>query len=136
MRKTEQRLWDRMRRAIGRDVRLERIENVVGVGTPDVLACCYITSFVELKAVDAPPVRETTRVLGDKGLSRDQRNWHIDWRQWGGTSYVLIGVGREIFMIEGGFADVINEMTMQQLAAHSVASDWAKVAIRLGGPKQ
>ena len=72
-----------MRRAIGKDVRLERIENVVGVGTPDVLACCHITAFVELKAVDAPPVRETTRVLGDKGLSRDQRNWHVDWHQWG-----------------------------------------------------
>ena len=133
MRKTEQRLWDRMRRAIGTRVRLERIENVVGVGTPDVLACCHITSFVELKAIEAPPVRKTTRVLGDKGLSRDQRNWHVDWHKWGGKSYVLIGVGRQIFMIQGVFADKVNEMTMDDLAAHNVAADWLTVAKRLGG---
>lgn len=133
MRKTEQRLWDRMRRAIGTRVRLERIENVVGVGTPDVLACCHITAFVELKAIDAPPVRETTRVLGTSGLSRDQRNWHVDWHKWGGTSYVLIGVGRRIFMLPGALADEVNEMTMEQLAARSVASEWATVAQRLGG---
>lgn len=132
MRKTEQRFWDRMRRAIGKDVRLERIENVVGVGTPDLVACCYITSFVELKAVDAPPVRKTTRVLGERGLSRDQRNWHKDWHKWGGKSYVLIGVGLQTFMISGAFADEINGMTMEQLAFYSVASDWAAVAKQLG----
>ena len=132
MRKTEQRLWDRMRRAIGKDVRLERIENVVGVGTPDVLACCYITAFVELKAVEGPPVRETTRVLGERGLSRDQRNWHKDWHQWGGKSYILIGVGLQTFMISGAFADEVNGMTMEQLAFYSVASDWAAVAKQLG----
>lgn len=133
MRKTEQRLWDRMRRAIGTRVRLERIENVVGVGTPDVVACCYITAFVELKAVEAPPVRETTRVLGEKGLNRDQRNWHKDWHHWGGKSFILVGVGRQIFMIQGQFADALNDMTMDQLAAHSVAADWLTVAKRLGG---
>jgi hypothetical protein len=133
MRKTEQRFWDRMRRAIGTRVRLERIENVVGVGTPDVVACCYITSFVELKAVEGPPVRATTRVLGDRGLSRDQRNWHKDWHQWGGKSFILVGVGRQIFMIQGQFADALNDMTMDDLTAHNIAADWLTVAKRLGG---
>lgn len=133
MRKTEQKLWDRFRRNCGPHVRLERIENVVGVGMPDVLTCCRITAFVELKAVEAPPARATTRVLGDKGLSQDQKNWHKNWAQWGGTSFILIGVGARIFMLRGSLGDRVNDMTMEELQSAAAATDWLRVAQLLGG---
>ena len=123
MRKTERRLWDRMRRALNGRVRLERIENIVTNGMPDVLATCNHVAFVELKAVEAPPVREMTRVLGDKGLSIEQRNWHLDFARWGGCSYILIGVGIEhLFMINGRRADEVNNMSMSELKKHSLGS--------------
>ena len=135
MRQTEQKLWDRMRNRLGAKTRLERIENIAGVGTPDVFVLVEgTTTPVELKAVIKPPARDTTRVLGDKGLNRDQRNWHLSWSQWGGISYVLIGVGpREIYLINGRHADAINNLTIIQLAAHSVARNWDDVYVVLKG---
>jgi len=134
MRKQEQRLWDRMRHALNGRLRLERIENIVTTGMPDVLSTCKHTAFVELKAVDEPPVRETTRVLGAKGLSIDQRNWHLDFTRWGGCSYILIGVGaKQLFMITGRKADLVNEMTMEELRMNSLANNWNDVCVVLGG---
>lgn len=137
MRKTEQRLWDRMRRALNGKARLERVENVVHVGTPDLLALVNgITTPIELKAVEDYPARATTRVLGDKGLSNDQRNWHKDWQKWGGRSLIAVGVGsRDLFIIPGKRADDVNEMTAMQLAEASVARDAVELLIVLGGSK-
>lgn len=137
MRKTEQRLWDRMREALGSKLRLERVENIVNVGTADVfsLANGRVTP-VELKAVEGYPARATTRVLGDKGLSRDQRNWHLSWQQHGGSSIVLIGVGsRDLFAIPGSHADHINDMNAEELAQNSVAQNWQQLFIVLGGTR-
>jgi len=134
MRKPEQKLWDRMRRALIGRVRLERIENIVTSGMPDVLSTCDHVAFVELKAVVSPPVRDTTRLLGEKGLSIEQRNWHLDFARWGGCSYVLIGIGvSHLFMISGRHADLINYMTIDELKKHSVASNWNDVCVVLGG---
>ena len=135
MRELEQRLWDRMRRALGRRMRLERIENLVNVGTPDVLALAkgFVTP-IELKAVAAFPARHSTRVLGARGLSVAQRNWHKSWLDEGGESLILIGVGsREFFAIPGVFADEVNEMDADRLAIFSVASDWDELFVQLGG---
>lgn len=135
MRKPEQRLWDRMRRALGVEVRLERIENVVGVGTADVFALCNGRATpLELKAVEAYPAKPTTRVLGDKGLSRDQRNWHHSWAAHGGRSLIVIGVGsHDLFAVPGVHADTVNDMTAEELARHSVAQDWRQLFVALGG---
>lgn len=137
MRKPEQRLWDRMREALDNKLRLERIENVVGVGTADVfsLANGRVTP-VELKAVEGYPARAATRVLGDKGLSREQRNWHLSWRQHGGESLILIGVGsRDLFAVSGLHADEVNDMNAEELAQHSVAQTWQQLFIALGGKR-
>ncbi len=126
MRKPEQRLWDRMREHIGREVRLERVENVMTVGMPDVLSCVGgNVVWVELKAVEEPPARIETRVLGTKGLSREQRNWHYDWRRVGGSSVILVGVGpRFIYLLDGAHADTINNYNLGELRSHALALDW------------
>lgn len=126
LRKTEQRLWDRMRRALTGRVRVERVENVVGEGTPDVLllkAGCV--TWCELKAVEEYPVRQHTRVLGDDGLNVAQRNWHLDWARWGGFSIIVVGVADDLFVLRGELADEVNDMSRVALAAAAGARDWA-----------
>lgn len=129
MRKPEQRLWDRMRNALGTLTRLERVENVVTVGMPDVVSCVEgSVVWVELKAVEVFPHRPSTAVLGNKGLSREQKNWHLDWARWGGRSYVLIGVGsKHLFLISGVHADEINDMPHNELLLHSCAESWPAI---------
>lgn len=129
MRKTEQKLWDRMRKHLGHHARLERVENLVYVGTPDVLALVAgVVTPVELKAVQAFPKRITTPVLGAKGLSQDQKNWHKDWQRWGGRSFVLVGVGpAAIYLFDGAEADYVNDYTA--LAYSQVA--WEEVLSQL-----
>lgn len=114
-REKEQRLWDRLRKAAAGRIHTERIENIVGVGRPDVDTLCA-GSFVpvELKQVDAWPKRAETRVLGDDGLSVAQRNWHLTWRRWGGESLVVVGVGLEVFGFSGSMADYVNGYNQSQ----------------------
>jgi hypothetical protein len=114
----EQRLWDRIRKAAAGRIHTERVENVVGVGRPDVDTLCA-GSFVpiELKAVDAWPKRAATRVLGDEGLSQDQKNWHLTWRRWGGTSLIVVGVDGEVYGFSGTMADYVNGYNREQFRA-------------------
>lgn len=117
-RKKEQKLWDRLRKAAAGRIHTERIENIVGVGRPDVDTLCA-GSFVpvELKQVDGWPARAATRVLGDEGLSVAQKNWHLTWRNWGGESLIVVGVGLEIFGFSGLMADCVNEYNTDQFRA-------------------
>ena len=119
MRKPEQLFWDRARPRLARVALLERIENLFSDGIPDVLALRRANGTVtmlELKAVAAWPRRPSTPVLGRKGLSQDQMNWHLRWLQANGRSAVLIGVGsREQVLIPGSMADEVNAMTQADL---------------------
>ena len=122
MRKPEQQLWDRLRKAAHGRLHTERIENVVGVGRPDVdtlVAGSFVP--VELKAVAAWPTRATTRVLGDKGLSQVQKNWHLTWRRWGGTSLIVVEVAGEEFAFSGATADHVNEYNTQEFRTAAIA---------------
>jgi hypothetical protein len=117
-RRPEQRLWDRLRKVAAGRLHTERIENVVGVGRPDV-DTLVAGSFVpiELKQVPEWPKRATTRVLGDRGLSQVQKNWHLSWRRWGGTSLIVVGVGDEVFAFNGATADYVNEYNTREFRA-------------------
>jgi hypothetical protein len=99
-----------MRKHVGPHVRLERIENRASDGMPDVLSIHNgKVAFIELKAVDDWPKTDRGFVLGEEhGLRRSQRNWHLEWSKAGGKSLILIGVGRELFLIPGTYGDHIN----------------------------
>lgn len=114
----EQRLWDRLRKIAAGRLYTERIENVVGTGRPD-LDTLVGGSFVpiELKQIERWPVRASTKVLGKKGVSRDQRNWHLSWRMWGGRSLIVVGVEHEVFTFNGASADHINDYNTEQFRA-------------------
>jgi hypothetical protein len=136
MRKTEQRLWDRMRQHIApRGILLERVENAVGEGMPDVMVLCGgVFTPTELKAVESPPARPDTRLIpSGKGLSVEQRNWHLAWQQNGGRSLIVVGCGRTaILAVEGKYADDINGWSLQQMSRFSVAATWSELAWHYG----
>jgi hypothetical protein len=135
----EQRLWDRMRKNVSQfGIHLERIENSAGTGMPDVLAICNgIVTWIELKAVEEFPARETTPLLGkSKGLNQAQKNWHKNWDRCGGNSLIVIGVGSlKFFAINGSCCDSINEMTSEEFlcCTHAIGyGSWKALAEYLG----
>lgn len=136
MRLPEQRLWDRARSNLSRHkIKMWRVENVMVSGMPDVMAICFgITTWLEMKEAQVAPVRATTPLLGEeKGLNRDQRNWHIEHFREGGRSLVVVGVGlTDLFIIPGAMADEVNTMSAGDFRAASIASNWAELAARLG----
>ena len=129
MRLPEQRLWDRFRNNCPpRLVRLNRVENAVGVGDPDVeIISRGKVSKVELKAVDCPPARGSTSLLPKgKGLSTEQENWLIEWLKHGGNGYVLIGVGSGQYLISCRTIApaLINSLTLLDVQHAALATKW------------
>lgn len=126
MRKPEQRLWDAMRKAAPADFWLERVENVVADGMPDVAVLCS-GCWVELKATTLPK-RQTTKVLGDGGLRLSQKNWHKDAVKHGTRCYTLIRDNlHQLYLVPATHSDNLNEMNITQLKAASVAGTWEQI---------
>jgi len=122
MRKKEQKLWDRMRHCLKDKVYLERIENVVSPGRPDVDAMWEgVILPIELKALEAYPKRPSTPTLGRRGLNLNQMNWWLNWRRWGGSGFIVVGVEMDLFAVPGVFADEVNSFTKDQLWEYKVS---------------
>lgn len=113
MRKSEQKLWDRLRAALKDQVYLERVENVVNPGRPDVdVMWGGVTLPIELKAIETWPKKSTAPVLGKaRGLNQNQLNWWLRWKQCGGSGFILISVGDAMFAVHATKADAINSFT-------------------------
>lgn len=128
MRKREQLLWDAMKRNLSSALWLQRIENLVGDGMPDV----YVGRsgcWVELKAPSRIPVRPDTRLLGDEGLRISQVNWLLKFNaEARGFAYILIRtIDGELLFIESGATKDLNEMSLAELRRISVASSWREI---------
>jgi hypothetical protein len=137
MRLREQRLFDRCKANLPREIRLERIENVVGSGTPDLHAIYRgRTTWIELKAIEDIPARMDTQLLDSNHRpSIEQRNWHLDYTQHGGRSLVVIGIGpRAIIAIEAAWIDELSSgMPLHEALHLAVALDWDELAAYLKG---
>jgi hypothetical protein len=153
--KREQRLWVVLRGSPDmRGVLLERIENAVGSGTPDVHALATINfdasaparriqalhTWVELKAAAGYPARATTPVLGEDGLNLEQRNWHLRYTSRGGRSLIVVGVkgpysvSWDVFTFHGNLHDQVNSFTADQLRVRALAFGIPGLAAALKGP--
>lgn len=111
MRLPEQKLYDSLRRNKPRNVLIQRIENSLSPGMPDVLLqfsfdeivdmhqeeFCMpggrskrsFSVFVELKAKTAPK-RAVTPLLRKSDFTPSQIPWHLNWYKWGGLSFLLV----------------------------------------------
>lgn len=109
MKTRESQLWNWLRdgtRAQRPDLDMQRIENLVGVGTPDVEACYQgIAFWIELKAIND---QENL----DVEVSPEQVMWHRRRARAGGRSWFLIQVGSGAqarrFLIPGHRADALH----------------------------
>lgn len=108
---------------IGLRDRVDRIENGVSVGMPDVNVCIEgRESWLELKS-PTEPVRPTTPLFGSNHrVSQEQANWMLRQRRAGGRCYFLIVTDRRWVLVDGVHADRLNKMTVEELLLESM---WA-----------
>ncbi len=116
-----------------RGVGMERVENMVGGGTPDMHAVCAgVMTWCELKEVEQLPVRATTPLLGNKGLRTEQRNWHLWYVQRGGRVVTIVGAQKEVLLVEGRYSDELNSMPLQRIRQVAAATGWNEIGTYLG----
>ena len=117
--------------------KLERIENAVGEGEPDVRVFGWNgwVSWVELKFAKRANKRPTTPALGHaKGMRQSQMNWIAERTQRGIICFILIAddCGR-LYLMGGYQVDLINDMTARELNANAIVAGiedrqlWAEI---------
>lgn len=79
----------------------ERIENLVGVGTPDVDYCIAgVPGKIELKYTPGDPARPTTAVLGrTHGMRRSQIVWAVRRMMAGGRVLLCVGSPLRVWVL-------------------------------------
>jgi hypothetical protein len=96
--------------------RIDRIENVVGTGMPDVnLVLSGVELWIEIKSPMEPKKDNTTLFGSNHPLSQDQMNWFKRQMRAGGKAFVYIDTDKHRILINGTWADRINTMTVQEL---------------------
>lgn len=90
-----------------------RIENVVGSGTPDVN---YNDGWIELKYLDAWPVRDNTPVRIDH-FTPQQKAWLVRRESTGGKAWLLLKVGKTDWLLFTGMtaAQHVGKVAQQEL---------------------
>lgn len=131
MRKAEQRLYDRMRRAAPSHIWLQRVENLVGNGMPDVyVAGACRGAWVELKSVRRPK-RDATRLLGTSPLRTSQVNWLLKAATKGVEAYVAVGDERgALWVVPATVARWANDAPLKSFQEWSVAGEWEEFFAR------
>lgn len=116
---TERQLWERIKEGWGKQIklnggRIERVENAVGAGMPDVNLCFDGTEcWVELKTAPGwGKKRPTFRVY--RGLEPAQINWHLSQHRAGGKSLLIAQIGKEVFAVDGKEAADFNDYSRDQ----------------------
>jgi hypothetical protein len=96
--------------------RIDRIENSVGVGAPDINLCAEGREcWVELKSPREPKRPGTPLFGSNHKLSVDQKNWFHRQTRAGGRCFILIRTNRRWLLIHGNHADALNTYTLQDL---------------------
>ena len=93
---SEQSLWRWIKQAklTLPSLHMERVENSVGAGLPDVIGCYkWVPFFLELKCVWRLPKRASTPI--DPKVRPSQREWHMNWANAGGESWFLVQLGEK-----------------------------------------
>lgn len=103
--------------------RLDRIENTVVTGMPDINFCSGgVECWVEQKS-PKEPVRRTTALFGSNHkVSQKQKNWFLRQRKAGGKCYFLIATDKRWMLLPGSLAEHMNEMTVEELLDNAI---WA-----------
>lgn len=101
---------------VKRKDRLDRIENHMIPGMPDINFCAEgVEVWIELKSPVEPKKEETPLFGSNHKVSQDQKNWMLRQRLAGGMSFFLIGTDQRWILAGSSHADHINGMTVSQI---------------------
>lgn len=122
----ESSLWSWLKgaeRAIGPDLRMERVENAVSSGTPDVDGVLMGRHFkAELKTV-ARPARESTGL--HIKFQPAQPDWIRSWSSAGGRVFVLVQVGSGAmarrYLVPGRNIDVLEDPELTECTLANIS---------------
>lgn len=125
---SEAALWKRMRAGVSEYCFVQRIENGVGAGMPDVVLHSRATgkeAWVELKFRKQYPKRVDSAVFsGGCGLRPDQKAW-IYGRALAGVNIWILGqVEKDLFLVHGRYARELELMDQEELFR---ACAWAAI---------
>lgn len=112
--------WKTVRTGMTGRWECERVENRLNEGTPDVTwATGGRTGWAELKwAIDWPATPEGP--LKFRSLTEEQRNWIRRFGQAGRATYLLCGVGKELFLFDHTVIMDINWIGKTEMRNRSV----------------
>jgi len=120
----ERALWLAMREGLGAHINLRRIENLVGVGDPDVYWCAQgirgLSGWLELK-VGLMPTREHTKVFSTHGMEASQINRIEELLRHGACVHILTRVSDCTLLLHGAHAPKINSLSFAGLCC---IADW------------
>ncbi len=120
----ESNFWNRLSARLKPVFFIQRIENLVGEGVPDVFLTRRDNGkmcWVELKSRAKFPARESTKVFGEDGLRPSQIAWIHGRAVAGAPIYILAECDKVEFLVEGVHARAFNDWTRQELEQFSLA---------------
>lgn len=92
---------------------IERIENVLGAGFPDVIYTLNgVTGFIEIKSPKEPKKNTTPLFGSNHKLSQEQLNWFQTQERAGGRSFIFIATDKRWLILPGRVADLVNAATV------------------------
>lgn len=138
---SESALWGRMRAGMQDACFMQRIENTVGAGMPDVLLHSRVTgkeAWVELKYRPERPDRiDTPLFKGSYGLRPEQKAWIYERALVGVNVWILAQCANDLFLIHGREARILDMMSERSIIkvcdwrANARATRWNEMARRL-----
>ena len=117
MKGSEKQMWAWLRPHLAPYLRMQRIENVVGEGTPDIFFTARARcGWLELKYRAQSPQRDTTPLFtAATGMRRSQLAW-IN-RFHAANTHIILRAGCQLWCVPGGRAHQINGMSAAALTA-------------------
>jgi len=103
-----------------------RIEDVAGVGTPDVFILIDgVAVWYEGKYARQLPAKPLTPVFGSLNhpLSSDQENWLMQYHLDGGICWIFARIIKDYVLVPGRLAFEFNKMTLSEFDPYRVRLD-------------
>lgn len=109
---TESNLWKWLKKAISKDLYMERIENSASTGLADVFGYSRFHGafYIELKQCPKPK-RKNSKLTFKTRMA--QIIWHRKMNAVGARTWLLIKIGRENYVFQGSFITPNFSLTME-----------------------
>lgn len=101
--------------------RLDRLENLVAEGMPDVNGCFLGSEFwLEIKSPKEPKRASTPLFGSNHKVSQEQANWMMRQIKAKGRAHFFIVTDKRRILIDGKYADHINNFTVAETVRNSL----------------